>query len=443
TDTYTLDENIEENDEERIDGYYEIMSTVANHLEVSPPSIVLPEIAGDKIVGEKFYVDILMENISATDDIILVQWEMYYNSTVLNCTDIIERDFMNNTTWAPYGTLFSWVVDKYDDTSRITCFTLINTNPDTGEWDWTERPEGSGKIATIEFEILHQPRAPESVTLPLNLGGIFGEFFLNTTIEYVPYGPPLNGTFTLNGYNYEEPVADFSFPEPVEVNKTVTFNASASYGFRNVNGTLVPDSTYIKEYKWNFGDGNITTTTNPIINHTYSNVGAYTVNLTVVDYDGLTNSTTKSFVVYEIISHTVTYETHSFTVITASTGKIEKDSIVLIQKHRCLYFNVTGEAGALAIVNITIPNELLKAMPEDWMVIVKGSILTTTNGLIVTTVDSEHTMLSMQFTFGSKEPVFIFGTSVVPEFSNLTMTFATILMLTAASIIFASKKFRK
>jgi hypothetical protein len=442
TDTWTCDENVEENDEERIDGYYEISAAVANHLEVSPALIVLPEAEGAKIIGEKFSVDILAKNISVTDDIILVQWEMYYNNTVLNCTNIIEGDFMNNPQWAPYGTLFNWVVDKYDSLSRITCFTLINTNLTTGEWDWPERPEGDGKIATIEFEILYQPRAPASVTLPLNLEGVFGEFFINTLIEYVPYGPPLNGTFTLNGYYYQEPVAEFSFTEPVEVNKTVTFNASASYGYRNDAGTLVPDPTYIKEYRWDFGDGNITTTTNPIIYHTYSNPGKYIVNLTVVDYDGLTGSTTKSLWAIEIVTHTVTYETHSFTVVTMSTGKIEKDSIILIQKHRCLHFNVTCQSGVLTIINVTIPNELLSAPPSDWMVIVNGYILTPSHDLFITAIDPEHTMVSMQFTLESVGHVFIFGTSVVPEFPGNSMIYATIIILAIASTITTKLKKR-
>jgi PKD repeat protein len=46
-------------------------------------------------------------------------------------------------------------------------------------------------------------------------------------------------------------------------------------------------------YKWNFGDGNITTVANPIITHAYSETGDYYVTLTVTDSDGLQDSVTK------------------------------------------------------------------------------------------------------------------------------------------------------
>lgn len=49
---------------------------------------------------------------------------------------------------------------------------------------------------------------------------------------------------------------------------------------------------WIMNWTWNFGDGNITTTTNETITHKYSAEGIYTVNLTVTDDDGATNTDT-------------------------------------------------------------------------------------------------------------------------------------------------------
>lgn len=79
------------------------------------------------------------------------------------------------------------------------------------------------------------------------------------------------------------PVAIFTWSplEPI-YNQPATFNASKSY---KINGTII-------SYKWNFGDGNITTRTNPIIIHTFTSPGNYNVTLTVTDSpDGLTGST--------------------------------------------------------------------------------------------------------------------------------------------------------
>lgn len=65
-------------------------------------------------------------------------------------------------------------------------------------------------------------------------------------------------------------------PETPYIHQPVTFNASMSKtGF---NGT---HECPITEYHWNFGDGNKTTTTNPIIHRSYETAGIYNVTLTV------------------------------------------------------------------------------------------------------------------------------------------------------------------
>jgi PKD repeat protein/KaiC/GvpD/RAD55 family RecA-like ATPase len=77
------------------------------------------------------------------------------------------------------------------------------------------------------------------------------------------------------------PKASFTyFPEKPRVNESVTFNASASY---DIDGTIV-------SYRWDFGDGNITTTSSSSITHVYTMPGTYTVNLTVTDNDNLSDS---------------------------------------------------------------------------------------------------------------------------------------------------------
>lgn len=78
------------------------------------------------------------------------------------------------------------------------------------------------------------------------------------------------------------PVAIFTWdpPEPI-YNQPATFNASKSY---DTDGVII-------SYAWNFGDGNITTVTIPIIFHNFITPGDYTVTLTVKDNDFITNST--------------------------------------------------------------------------------------------------------------------------------------------------------
>ena len=55
---------------------------------------------------------------------------------------------------------------------------------------------------------------------------------------------------------------------------------------------------YIVSYEWDFGDGNVTITNQPVINHTYLTPGIYTVTLTVTDNDGLTSSTNITITVF-------------------------------------------------------------------------------------------------------------------------------------------------
>jgi PKD repeat protein len=88
------------------------------------------------------------------------------------------------------------------------------------------------------------------------------------------------------------PTANFTYsPKYPIINQTVTFNASSSFD---------PDGTIIS-YIWDFGDGNITTTDNPIITHVYKDANTYEVTLTVIDNDELTANLTKGIVIYTTV----------------------------------------------------------------------------------------------------------------------------------------------
>jgi PKD repeat protein len=88
--------------------------------------------------------------------------------------------------------------------------------------------------------------------------------------------------FSINATDENQPpIANFTFsPENPIFNQTIIFNASNSTD---------PDGTIVK-YEWDFGDGDITNTTEEIIMHSYSSAGNYTVNLTVTDDDGAINT---------------------------------------------------------------------------------------------------------------------------------------------------------
>jgi len=63
--------------------------------------------------------------------------------------------------------------------------------------------------------------------------------------------------------------------------------------------TSVDPDGNITAWNWSFGDGNYSNEQNPT--HTYKKAGTYTVNLTVWDNDGLSNKTSKTITVIELI----------------------------------------------------------------------------------------------------------------------------------------------
>ncbi|KAF5438170.1 PKD repeat-containing protein [Candidatus Methanophagaceae archaeon] len=82
----------------------------------------------------------------------------------------------------------------------------------------------------------------------------------------------------------KQPIASYSYsPGNPVINQTVNFNATNSTD---------PEGN-ITKYEWDFGDGTITNTTDPVITYSYASAGTYTVNLTVTDDEGATNATTK------------------------------------------------------------------------------------------------------------------------------------------------------
>ena len=65
-------------------------------------------------------------------------------------------------------------------------------------------------------------------------------------------------------------------PEIALTGQPIKFDASASQPGWNGTHTMP-----ITEYRWDFGDGNTTTTSTPIIYHSYKTAGNYYVTLTV------------------------------------------------------------------------------------------------------------------------------------------------------------------
>ena len=105
-------------------------------------------------------------------------------------------------------------------------------------------------------------------------------FVRDVSIRLTPPGVilPPNGT----------PTADFSFsPSSPDAGDVILFDASAS---DDTDGSIV-------SYQWNWGDGEVDTTTSPLEQHDYIASGSYVVTLTVVDDDDASASSSQQVVV--------------------------------------------------------------------------------------------------------------------------------------------------
>ncbi|MCK4477096.1 PKD domain-containing protein [Candidatus Bathyarchaeota archaeon] len=99
------------------------------------------------------------------------------------------------------------------------------------------------------------------------------------------------------------PVANFEYyPLSPVVNEAVTFDASDSYD----------SDGYIILYVWDFGDGTIQNTTDPITYHSYTTPSSYDVTLQVIDDEGYSGFASASISVSGPMAYIRTYIPHEW-----------------------------------------------------------------------------------------------------------------------------------
>ncbi|NWG10750.1 PKD domain-containing protein [Candidatus Bathyarchaeota archaeon] len=124
------------------------------------------------------------------------------------------------------------------------------------------------------------PTVNETGPIILHYYTMSGSYNVSLTVAD-SHGLTNSTTKTIRIRGIRQPVASFSYkPEQPVVNETVVFNASSSYD---------PDGAIVN-YEWNFGDANITVTSETALSHIYTMHGNYNVTLTVVDNDGYSAS---------------------------------------------------------------------------------------------------------------------------------------------------------
>ena len=274
------------------------------------------------LIGNEVTINVTIKNV--TD---LAAWELkiYYENAKLNGTYIAEGPFLKNVR-----DTFFYVVnftDNYNAThGRIwaTC-TLTGSGPGAN---------GTGTLLTVKF------KTKQIGTTSLHITDTDP---INTAAETIPH-TTADGTISI----VKPPTASFTYsPTNPRVNQTVTFDASTS----------TPNGGTITTYAWNFGDGNTTSTSNPIIRHTYTTTGIYNVTLTVTDSEGLTDTTWKTVNVTIALIHDIAITNMTTPTNTAYPGWIIYINVtVQNQGDYTETFDLTVYANTTAINTQTVTN---------------------------------------------------------------------------------------
>lgn len=417
-------------------------------LEASPSTY-------EAIKPRPFNVTIMVKNVSALDSLIGIQLIVSYNATSLQGTEIIQGDFLNKSTWAPYSTIPTYY---FDERGAVYGELILPNN--TGQWT-PPFPEGNGTVAVITFlPILH-----EEASFNITITPLFGQFFLDKDDEYIPYLPANNCQFMYNplpvptlAVTPSEYIASH-IGETFDINVTIN-DLDGQWNMTYVEFKLGYNNNFLQmlnvtegDFLSQFGtttfnhevDGYIkanitlTTTTYPsgsgtlatITFNVTSSLGSCALSLNetkLLDFEMeevLHEVESGYYQLHEILVHSIVWDTETFNVITVSNTSLTPTPMLFYQPQMMLFFNVTGNNGTIGFVNITIPKVLFYASPPDWFVIVGGE-------MIEVTVVENATHTSLYFTLSlSAKTVYIMGTQVIPEITpNIFM-----LLLLAATLI--------
>lgn len=120
---------------------------------------------------------------------------------------------------------------------------------------------------------------------------------------------------------------------PINNPPTARFVISGQNGLTvNVDGSSSTDDGSIVLYTWNFGDGNIKSSTSPASFNTYVNAGTYTITLTVKDNGNLVQSTSLSVTVQKPNSPpkpSFTFKLNGLTVSFDASSSTDSDGNII------------------------------------------------------------------------------------------------------------------
>ena len=225
-------------------------------------------------VGTRFNATVEVDNVT---DLFAYQATLNVNDTLLNITNawLPAWDsawvFDGKATIRPAPAFYDFDVDGYMESVKIGDTILMG-----------ETFTGDGLLAVIEFEIIY---APISGTVSCNLDIDNADtYLLDYDLTEIAPVTKMNGYYEYIGpAGPEPPHAEFTYsPLGPFIGTVITFDASTS----------TPNGGVLTGYIWNFDDGSPEVTEgDPVITHSYALNETFNVTLTVVDSEGLNDTT--------------------------------------------------------------------------------------------------------------------------------------------------------
>lgn len=436
----------------------------------------------EAVVPKPFNVTTLIKNVTQTDYLIGVQFEIHYNSTYLEVLNVYNGTFLGQ--WATHGTFWVFFDDPswhpWETLGRLTVGEILIPD-DNGNYDMPVWPSGEGEMATVTFRPKVHTAWSESLT-PLPL---FEEAsFLDKDGNYIANAPPKPTEYTYNplavpviavspttsiashlGENFPVDITITGLNETwklTHVEFKLEYNSTFLNALDTAEGTFMSNfgnTTFTDEEAAGYvkasievtpsgpfpsGDGTLATITFNATSRppAMSDLTFSEADLVLEDPDGWPVYATLqngNYVMHERLVHTINAEGSTFDVVTVSDARVDPIPMEFDASHRVLDFNVSGW-GIPAFVDVIIPNDLIHADPIDnWWVIVDSTKITP----IATALNSSYTKLTINFDF-TNEPVFLIGTWAIPEMPAsimaLLLMIATALSVGSASIVYAKRK---
>ncbi len=226
-------------------------------LEVVPGEVKLGYPMGPSIIGTPkaiFTVEIWIRNVDPRRKLIGIQsMVLHWDTTLLRLLNSWEGPFLKS--FAPYGTLWINVTDPAPppNAESLTIGVIMWPNPATGEWDFETWPEGEGVVATVQFEAILQEEYPWTAQCPIDVEPLFGEYFIDANLEWIPYEPEKDGKYIIIGWIlgrmidvyvpiYPDPYGGQGLNETSDMfrpQKTVPLWANVTYNAEPVQSKLV------------------------------------------------------------------------------------------------------------------------------------------------------------------------------------------------------------